>query len=390
MAKANRLNKRILKQILTGNKNGVYGDGNTLFLRKQGGRLSWVQIIRMGGKRVERGLGGYPIVDLDEAREIAFANRRKVRRGENPWAKTDSERQVVKPSVPTFADGLEAVIAIKRDGWKGATSERHWRSSIRDHAARLLDRRVDDIEAKDVLACVEPIWHEKHVTAGHVKARIAAVMNWSIAKGYRKENPVNALDAVLPRVKRKVQHRTALSYAEVPATMVAIAAGKGYAGANLALRFLILTAARSGEVRESNWCEISRDRTTWTIPADRMKAGNEHVVPLSDAATDVLLEAAKFYGGIAGPIFPAPKGGIQQDSRLREFLQAAKIPAVPHGFRSTFRDWSAEHGYERDVAEAALAHTVRNQVEAAYRRTDFLNKRRTMMEQWGKFCVSEL
>ena len=390
MAKANRLTERKLKQIVAGNRDGVYGDGNTLFLRKAGNAASWMQIIRMNGKRVERGLGGYPLVSLAEAREVAFDNRRMVRRGQNPWAATDSERQAAraKPSVPTFSQALDAVIAIKRDGWTGSRNELQWRASMRDYAGRLLDRRVDEIRTKDVLGVLEPIWHEKHVTAGRVKTRISAVMKWAIAQGLRQDNPVSALDAVLPTIKHQTQHHAALPYAQVPAVLAKIRKSDEYAGTVLAMRFLILTATRSQETREANWCEISRDRTTWTIPADRMKMKRDHVVPLSEAAQDVLYESAKFYGGIAGPIFAAPRGGMLDSARLREFLHTAKVNVTVHGFRSSFRDWCAENDYDRDIAEAALAHTVRNQVEAAYRRTDFLNKRRTMMEQWGKFCVN--
>ena len=385
MAQANRLNQRKLNRIFADAKPGVFGDGHGLFLRLRGNCTSgqWIQILHVDGKRTERGLGGYPIVSLEEAREVAFANRRMARRGENPWA----QKQTIKPKVPTFADGLDAVIALKRDGWRNERSETLWRASMRDHAARLLEKRVDAIETKDVLACLEPIWHSKHRTAVDVKTRITATMDWAIAKGYRRDNPVSALKAVLPAAAKEVKRHAALPYAQVPSAFAKISKTKGYVGAKLALRFLILTAARSGETRGANWCEINQRELTWTIPAERMKAGKEHVVPLSDAATDVLHESAKEFGGIAGPIFPSAMGKTLDSNKIAGLLRQCGINATPHGFRSSFRDWAAEHGYERDIAEAALAHTVRNQVEAAYRRTDFLNKRRTMMEQWGKFCT---
>ena len=388
MAKANRLNQRDINRIMADGKEGVYGDGHGLYLRLRGNCTSgqWIQILRVDGKRTERGLGGYPIVSLAEAREVAFDNRRAVKHGKNPWI----EKQTIKPKVPTFAQALEAVIALKRDGWKGGDSERQWRSSIHQYAGKLLEKRVDEIRTKDVLACLEPIWHEKHVTAGRVKTRIDAVMQWAIGKDYRQDNdnPVKNVGGVLKTVKRKVKRHKALDYADVPAAMAKIRESGEHAGIVLALRFLILTATRVQETSEANWCEINQRELTWTIPADRMKAGDEHVVPLSDAATDVLHESAKEFGGIAGPIFPSVRGKTLRPSRLLELMQQCGIDATVHGFRSSFRDWSAEHGYKRDIAEAALAHKVRNQVEAAYRRTDFLKKRRKMMERWGEFCVS--
>lgn len=383
MAKANRLNKRVLDRIMAEGKPRTVGDGNTLFLRVRGDSAAWVQIIHMNGKRTERGLGGYPIVSLEKARNIAFDNRRAVKEGRNPW----QQKQTIKSKVPTFADGLDAVIAKKRTAWKDDKNEQQWRASIKEYASSLLAKRVDAIEADDVYACLEPIWSTKHVTACRVKTRISAVMKWAIFKGYREENPAANVDSELTSVRRKTNHHKALPYKKVPAAIAKIAKNDGYVGTNLALRFLILTATRSQETRLARWNEISQDGLTWTIPADRMKADNEHVVPLSEAALAVLDEAEDEFG-TDGLMFPSLNNKTQANRYLGVLLRDCGIDATVHGFRSSFRDWSAENDYDRDIAEAALAHKVRNQVEAAYRRTNFLEKRRKMMERWGEFCVS--
>lgn len=388
MAQANRLNQRKINRIMADGKEGVFGDGHGLYLRLRGNCTSgqWIQILRVDGKRTERGLGGYPIVSLDEAREVAFDNRRAVKHGKNPWI----EKQTIKPKVPTFADGLDAVIANKRPTWKGDRNEHQWRASIKEYASSLLDKRVDEIRTKDVLDCLEPIWHEKHVTAGRVKFRINAVMKWAKVKGYRQDNPAADVGDVLETVKREANHHEALPYADLPAAFGKIINNDdSYVGTNLALQFLILTATRSAEVREARWCEIDFKKRIWTIPASRMKAKREHVVPLSEAARKVL-DAAYDEFGTDGLIFPSVNNKTQTNWYFHALLKQCGIDATLHGFRSSFRDWSAEHGYARDIAEAALAHKIRDKTEAAYYRTDFLEKRRKMMKKWGKFCVSKM
>ena len=394
MAKANKLTKRRIDGI---DKPGIYGDGNTLYLRVrddgEGGCASaqWFQIINMEGKRTERGLGGYPLVGLEEARQVAFDNRRAVRRGENPWADKDAAKVV--PAAPTFEEALEAVIAIQRDGWKRegrGNTEAQWRASMRDYALPKLGRmRVDAIQTPDVLGCLERIWHVKRDTAGRVKQRIHAVMQWAIAKGHRQDNPVAAVDAVLPRNGKTTKHHAALPYAQVPATLRKVHDGKTHVGTVLAFEFQVLTAARSGEVRQATWAEIDLEAETWNVPAEHMKGGKAHVVPLSQAAVRVLKEAESEFGD-DGIIFPSPRGQMLGVNAIGKMLNANDVAAVPHGFRSSFRDWAAEHGWQRDIAEAALAHTVPNAVEAAYRRTKFLDKRRKMMEQWGEHCMAAM
>ena len=391
MAKANRLNKRRIDRI---DQPGIYGDGNTLFLKVrddgEGGRGSaqWVQIINMDGKRTERGLGGYPLVTLDEARQVAFENRRAVRRGDNPWADKDAAKVV--PAAPTFEEALEAVLKVQREAWRNPKTEAQWRATMLYYAMPALGRmRVDAIQTPDVLACLERIWHTKRDTASRVKQRIHAVMQWAVAKGYRTDNPVAAVDAVLPKNGKTTKHRDALPYADVPSALAKLRDGNAHLAIKLALDFLVLTAARSGEVRKATWAEIDLEAGVWNVPAEHMKGGKAHTVPLSLQALTVLENAADEYGR-DGIIFPSHRGKMLRDYALSNLLRDNDIAGVVHGFRSSFRDWAAEHGWERDIAEAALAHTVRNAVEAAYRRTKFLDKRRKMMERWGEHCMAAM
>ena len=389
MAKANRLTTRIIDRI---DAPGVYGDGNTLFLRVrdngEGGRGSaaWTQIVKIQGKRYERGLGGYPLVSLEEARQVAFDNRRRAKRGDNPF---------VKPSVatvaPAFAEALEAVLAINAADWKGGTdgrSARQWRATMLRYAVPTLgSMAVDAIQTPDVLACVEPLWHVKRDTAESVKRRISAVMDWAIAKGYRTDNPVAAVGAVLPTKRNPRKHQEALPFAEVPSAIAAVRDSNAHPATKLAFEFLVLNAARSGEACGATWDEIDFDEDLWRIPAERMsKTKVEHQVPLTVASVDVITKAGDLFGD-KGLIFPTPKGTPLQNARLSELLRKLGIKAVPHGFRSSFRDWAAEHKWQDDIAEAALSHKEGNAVKAAYKRTDYLEKRREMMRQWADYCL---
>ena len=390
MAKANRLTTRKIDRIA---EPCIVGDGNTLFLKVRddgnGGRGSaqWVQIIHINGKRVERGLGGYPIVSLEEARQVAFENRREVKRGRNPFAKPAQD--VAKQLAPTFKDALDAVIAIQRESWANARTETGWRAALNTYAMpKLGSKRVDAIQTPDVLAVLQPIWNSKPAVAGRVKRGIAKAMDWAIAKGHRQDNPVAAVDAVLPTLKKATKHHKALPFAEVPSAIATVRDSAAHLATKLAFEFLVLTATRSGEVRLTTWGEIDWDKDVWRIPAERMKAKVEHVVPLCEQAYDVLMQARDEYGN-SGLIFPTLTGKAQYDHHISKLVRQCGINAVPHGFRSSFRDWAAENGWERDIAESALAHTITNAVEAAYHRTSYLEKRRRMMADWAKFCLPD-
>ena len=389
MAKANRLN---VKKIDGLSKPGIHGDGNCLFLRvRPGGSKQWIQIVQVAGRRIERGLGGYPLVSLQEARETAFENRRALRRGENPFVGRRALSAAISTgtavsNAPTFADALEAVLDIRRPSWDNPKGEPRWRATLARYAMPVIGNMpVDAVAMRDVEAILTPIWQTKCQTARNVKQRIHAVMAWAIAHGHRTDNPVDAVNAILPKQNEVKEHRKALPYAEVPQAVAAIRRAKAHVSTRLAFEFAILTAARGGEARGAVWDEVDLDAATWTVPAKRMKAKAEHVVPLSNAAVAVL-EAAAAEFGKEGVIFPSMQRKVMCDAALSNLAKAIGIAAVPHGFRSSFRNWCAENGVERDVAEAALAHSVGGSVELRYKTTRYFEKRREVMERWAAHC----
>ena len=362
---------------------GRYGEGRggfglSLVVRtRRNGRLAktWAQRLPIDGKITNVGLGSWPVVTLKEARDKALANRRAVEQGRDP------RRQGVS-GVPTFAEAAEAVIKVRAPTWKnGGRSEENWRKSIADYALPKLGHMpMDTITSSDVLAVVEPIWSEKTATAKRLLQRISKVMAWGITKGHRKDNPATAVEAALPRIDTGKVHYQALPHAEVGAALHTIRAAGVWEPRKLAVEFLVLTATRSNEVRGARWDEI--DGATWTIPAERMKKGLPHRVPLAPRALAVL-EAARAYDDKSGLVFPSSRRGKQSDGSLSQFVKQLGIEAVPHGFRSSFRDWAAECSTApREVCELALAHVNNDQTEAAYRRSDLFDLRRKLMEDW--------
>lgn len=355
---------------------GRYGDGGRgshgLYLRvwrRPNGRIgkAWAQRLRIGGKVTSLGLGPYPVVTLAEAREQALENRRAAHAGRDPRG----------GGVPTFEAAAKKVIKLHSRTWKaGSRVAREWEQTLGDYAFPVLGRKsVAEITGGDVLDVLTPIWHTKSATAKKVRQRIGAVMKWAIAQGHRSDNPAGkAIKAALPKGNGQVRHHRAL-----PHDRVAEVLSKTTSKTNgLALRFVVLTACRVGEVAGAKWSEIKGD--LWTIPASRMKTRKQHRVPLSSAALRVLAEAKSdspfaFPGRSGGK--PIPRQSI---GRALEGMRA-----TPHGFRSSFRNWCAETGIPREVAERALAHVVGNKVEAAYNRTDLLERRREVMEAWGRY-----
>ena len=254
---------------------------------------------------------------------------------------------------------------------------------------RLGKRPVDSIASADVLAVLTPIWHELPETAKRVRQRIGTVMDWAVAQGYRQDNPAAALTKVLPKRDAKHEHMKALPYSEVATAIATIRASDAYKATVLCFELLVLTAARSGEVRGATWNEIDRDAATWTVPASRMKAGREHRVPLSKRALAVLEEASEFRTGEDSLIFPSQRGMPLSDSTISKLCRENGTNAVPHGFRSSFRDWASEKtNAPHAVMEAALAHTISNQVEAAYHRTDLFDRRRKLMDSWSSYLTA--
>ena len=380
---AGRLSARFAATVT---KPGRHGDGNGLYLLvKPSGAKSWVLRTVVRGRRCDIGLGGYPLVSLAEARAAAFDNRKLARAGGDPLALKR------RPDIPTFEDAAQTVIDIHKPTWRdGGKSAGQCSASLRQHAfPRLGAKRVDTITTADVMAVLLPIWTEKAETARRVRQRISAVMRWAVAQGYRADNPAgDAIAAALPKAKGTRRHFRAVHHGEASDVIRAVRGSQASLASRLAFEFLVLTAARSGEVRGASWSEIDMDTAVWTIPGGRMKGGREHRVPLSGLAL-AILDEARALEDASGLVFPAPTGRKpMSDSTLSKLLRELGIDAVPHGFRSTFRDWCSEAAHApRDVAEACLAHVVRG-VEGAYARSDLLERRRKLMERWAAHLAS--
>ena len=361
--------------------------GLILLVRATGGR-SWVQRLTIHGVRRDIGLGGYPWVSLAEARDLAYDNRRVARRGGDPRT---ARRKTVKVP-PTFAEAATTVIALYQPAWKaGAKTAALWRSTLDTYAFPVIGgKSVADVDSADVLSILSPIWTAKPETARKVRNRIGAVMKWSIAEGHRDTDPAGeAIVKALPPTPRMRAHHRALPYPALPATIETVRACDALVSTKLAFEFLVLTACRSGEVRLATWEEIDLDAATWTIPAARMKVKRDHRVPLSDRALAVLAEA-RALADRSGLVFPSATGRAMSDSTLSKLLRGLDIEAVPHGFRSSFRDWAGERtNAPREVAEAALAHVVKDKTEAAYARSDLFDRRRKLMDQWAVFLAAE-
>ena len=364
---------------------GRYGDGRgghglkLLVKPMTNGRVSksWIQRLRINGKAFDRGLGGYPVVTLADARRKALENRRAVEAGQDPRVKT--------VLTPTFGEAAETVLKMYTLSWKdGSRYSKIWISSLERYAMpRLGNLTVDKVSTADVLGCLAPIWVSKTVTAQKVRRRISAVMKWAIAQGYRVDDPSgDALAAALPKVNGQPQHRRALPHAKVADALETVRESGAWEGTKLAFEFLTLTATRSAEVRLAKWGEI--DGRVWTIPAERMKAGKAHVVPLSDAALDVLSRARQLADD-NGLIFPSVTGRALSDSTVSKLLREHGVDCVPHSMRSSFRDWCAENDVSRELAEQCLAHNIGNAVEMAYRRSNLLELRAGVMESWGRY-----
>ena len=365
---------------------GHHIDGNGLYLYVQPtGARSWIQRLVIRGKRCELGLGSVALVPLAEAREKAVSNRKLAREGGDPLAE---KRRLL--SVPTFAEAAAAVVEQKQAGWKNAEQVRAWRNSLRRYAfPRIGTRPVSEVESADVLAILSPIWHAKPVIAKAVRQRIHAVLEWAIAMNLRNDNPADRVRPVLGPQRNIVEHMRALPHREVAAALAAVRASRKQPVDKLAFEFLVLTAARSGEVRGARWDEMDTAGHVWTLSAQRMKMKRDHRVPLCGRAVEILDEARTLGG--AGLLVFSPGGGRPLDvMRFRRLLKRCGIACVPHGFRSSFRDWAAEEtDHPREVIEAALAHVVQNPVEAAYARSDLFERRRRLMDDWEAYLGGE-
>ncbi|MGQ9368915.1 tyrosine-type recombinase/integrase [Azospirillum sp. ST 5-10] len=373
-------------------KPGWHADGHGLYLEvDETGARRWVQRLIVQGRRRDIGLGSASLVSLAEARETALANRRLARSGGDPLAAR--RREKARAALPTFEVAARSCHEEHEKSWKPKHAAQ-WISTLEAHAFSVLGAmRVDQIGTPEVHRALAPIWIEKAVTARRVLQRISMVLDWAAAKGFCDgENPARGVTKGLPKQRATAEHFAALPWQEVPAFLATLReTEKAGPATKLLFEWIILTAARSGEARGARWSEVDLAAKTWTVPATRMKAGKTHVVPLSPQAVVVLEQAQKLRTDdtASALVFPSAKGGRQiSDMTLTMLLRRMEVSATVHGFRSSFRDWAAEStNFPREVAEAQLAHAVENRVEAAYRRSDLLVKRRRMVDAWGNFCT---
>lgn len=389
------------------------GGGTGLFLRVwPSGSRQWVQRITIRGKRQEIGLGSPPAVPLATARKLALDNKGVAMLGGDPLSDRRKAREVL-----TFALAVDRYLAAKLSEFRNEKHRKQWRSTLDQYAIPVLGPKpVSDIGVQDVLRVLQPIWAKKTETASRLRGRIENVLSWATVAGHRTgDNPARwkgNLSETLPKPAKvaKAGNQPALALADMSCWWADLAQREGMAAR--ALQFLTLTAARSGEVRGMTWDEVemgaaatlatSATQAIWTVPASRMKNGRQHRVPLTAEAVALLKALPRLEG--SPYVFFAPKGGMLSDMSLSAVMRrmqqhqvkadergyldpTSKRPAVPHGLRSTFRQWAAEQGYPRDMAEMALAHFIGSEVERAYQRSDMLERRRDMMASWAA-CIS--
>ena len=398
-SKAKELSALAVQRLTAPGMHAVGGVAGLYLCVSPSGSRSWIARVNVDGKRREMGLGSFPDVSLSIAREKARAARSDTTMGIDPVAhrkEARSARQALKATQKTFADCAKAYIEAHSDSWKNAKHRAQWPSTFETYVYPTMGTvLVGEVTQAHVMAVLLPIWKTKTQTATRLRGRIEQVLAWATAAGFRQgENCARwtgLLDQLLPAPGKvsKPKHHPAVRVDDMPAFIKALRQHDGLSPK--ALEFAVLTAARSGEVRGATWAEIDLEAAVWTVPKERMKAGKEHRVPLNTQAIKLLEAMPRIEG--TELVFPAPRGGQLSDmaltalTRRMNFRDDAGRVCVPHGFRSSFRDWVFERtDYPRDLAEAALAHALENKVEAAYRRGDALERRRAMMQAWANYC----
>jgi integrase len=379
------------------NRPGLYGDGGGLWLHvgETGGK-SWLYRYMLYGRAREMGLGPLHTIGLSEARERARAARKLCLDGLDPLDARNAEKErrtADAAAAVSFEKAAEGYIKANKAGWSNAKHADQWTSTLTTYAYPVIGKlAVGQIDTGHITKILEPIWSEKPETASRVRGRIESVLDYARVKKWRTgENPARwkgHLDQVLPAKAKvaKVEHHAALPWREIGAFVKMLESETGTAVR--ALRFAILTAARTGEVIGARWSEIDLKAGVWTVPPERMKANREHRVPLTDEALAVLGEMRDLSTDPDGLIFPGGKGvgGLSNMAMLAFLKRIKRTDLTVHGFRSTFRDWAAETGKPNDIAEAALAHTLGDKTQAAYQRGDLLDRRRRLMTDWAAFC----
>lgn len=378
---------------------GYYGDGAGLYLQVSStGTKSWILRFALRGRQREMGLGGFPDVTLARAREKRNRARELLVEGLDPLEARRSEQRTADVNAAlavTFQTEAEAYVESQRAEWKNAKHAEQWTNTLTTYAYPVIGRLlVSEIDTGLVLKCLEPIWKTKTETASRVRGRIEAVLDRATVLRHRTgDNPARwkgTLDKLLPKPSRvsKTENHPAVPYAEVGKFMTALREQPGISAS--AVEFIVLTAVRTSEAFLAQWSEVDLQGRLWTVPAERMKAGREHRVPLSTAAVKVLKRMAQL--GTEGYVFPGGKEAMPLSNMagLQLLKRMGYGDFTVHGFRSTFRDWAAEQtNFPREVAEMALAHTIKDAVEAAYRRGDLYEKRARLMQAWAEYCARE-
>lgn len=364
---------------------GRYGDGRgghglSLLVKptRIEGRLSktWSQRLPINGRETNLGLGSYPAVTLAEARRRALDNRQAIEEGRNPKAN----------KTPTFEQAADKVIELHSAKWRqGSRSREIWKSSLRTYVYPTVGgKRIDLITSGDLMTCLAPIWFTKAETARRVRQRISAVMKWAVAEGHRTDDPTATITAALGKNSARRQHMRSVPHSQVSEALATIRATSAWGATVYCFEFLTLCAVRSGEARLATWDEIDLDSATWTIPGHRTKVGEPHRVPLSTAALAVLDKARELSDG-NDLVFPSATGQFLSDSTMSKLCRENGVDGTPHGMRSAFRSWAAEIGADWAVAELCLGHRAGSDVELAYQRSDLLERRRQLMETWGRY-----
>lgn len=364
---------------------GLHGDGNGLYLKVDpSGAKRWIQRLVIEGKRRDVGLGSTSLVGLAEAREKALENRKLARAGGDPLAAKKRSMDVL-----SFKAAAEKVHELSKPTWRNDKHGDQWINTLATYAFPFFgSKRIDTVGSADVLAALSPIWNSRPETARRVKQRVGSVFKWAMANGWRSDNPAETIGKALPKHDRSiVKHHAALPYDAVAEAIASISSSNAGIVTKLAFEFLALTVTRSGETRGAVWSEFDLAKSTWTIPALRMKAKKVHRVPLPPRCLAILAEAKELKRDNDDLVFPGTKDNKPlSDMTLSKLMKDLSLAAVPHGFRSSFRDWAGEQThYPREVIEFALAHVIKDKAEAAYARSDLFEKRRALMNDWATY-----
>ena len=384
MATTKRLTDRGVRAAGPGKHRDGAGHGLYVLVAPSGARR-WKQRVTIRGRRRELGLGGYPAVSLAAARERARENAEAARAGRDPLA----ERAAAAAAAVTFAEAAVRVHAMYRPRWRSAKHAHEWMATLERFAFPSIgDMSVAEIDVEHVLGVVVPLGRSHAVTAKRVLQRIGVVLRWAVAHRLRADNPADAARVLLPSATPPPRPHRAVDYDDVSVALARVRDSRAAQATKLAFEFLVLTAARAGEVRFAVWSEIDLDRALWTVPGERMKAGRRHLVPLSGRALEVLDEARRLPGvhlAADSLVFPSVRGAAVPEAAFVQMLRRLSIDATAHGFRASFRTWAAERtSTPREVCEAALAHSL-SDLERRYQRGAQLDARRVLMERWASF-----